>query len=39
MRRRFSSINDLPITTSEREFHWPLFRRPDGHRLLTQLGL
>jgi hypothetical protein len=39
MRRRFASINDLPINESERLFHWPLGRRPDDHPGLTELGL
>jgi hypothetical protein len=39
MRRRFASINDLPIRESERQFHWPLGRRPDEHPGLTELGL
>ena len=39
MRRRFASINDLPIAESDRKFHWPLGRRPDGHPGLSELGL
>jgi nuclear transport factor 2 (NTF2) superfamily protein len=39
MRRRFASINDLPIRAEERKFHWPLGRRPDGHPGLSDLGL
>jgi len=39
MRRRIASINDLPITESERKFHWPLGHRPDGHEGLSALGL
>jgi uncharacterized protein len=39
MRRRHASINDLPITESERLFHWPQGRRPDGHPGLGDLGL
>ena len=39
MRRRFASINDLPIRESERRFHWPLGRRPDDHPSLGDLGL
>ena len=39
MRRRFASINDLPIKESERKYHWPLGRRPDEHPGLTDLGL
>ena len=36
---RRASINDLPIAESERLFHWPLGRRPDGHPGLSELGL
>jgi nuclear transport factor 2 (NTF2) superfamily protein len=39
MRRRFASINDLPISEAERKFHWPLGRRPDDHPGLSALGL
>lgn len=39
MRRRFASINDLPIVESDRKFHWPLGRRPDDHPGLSELGL
>jgi nuclear transport factor 2 (NTF2) superfamily protein len=39
MRLRFASINDLPIKESERKFHWPLGRRPEGHPELSNLGL
>jgi uncharacterized protein len=39
MRRRFASINDLPIAESARLFHWPLGRRPDDHPGLSELGL
>ena len=39
MRRRFASINDLPISESARLFHWPLGRRPDDHAGLSELGL
>ncbi|WP_292369890.1 nuclear transport factor 2 family protein [Mesorhizobium sp.] len=39
MRRRVASINDLPITESERKYHWPLGRRPDDHPSLSELGL
>ena len=39
MRRRFSSINDLPIREEERKFRWPLGRRPDDHPGLSDLGL
>ncbi len=39
MQRRFASINDLPIATQDRVFHWPLGRRPDEHPGLSDLGL
>ena len=39
MQRRFASINDLPIVTQDRAFHWPLGRRPDEHPGLGDLGL
>ena len=39
MRRRIASINDLPITESERKYHWALGRRPDDHPSLSDLGL
>jgi len=39
MRVRFACINDLPITESERKYHWPLGRRPDDHLGLSDLGL
>jgi hypothetical protein len=39
MARRHASINDLPIAESDRKFHWPLGRRPDGHPGLSDLGL
>ena len=39
MCRRFASINDLPIAETDRKFHWPLGRRPDGHPGLSELGL
>lgn len=39
MKRRFSSINDLPIRESERKFHWPLGPRPADHPGLSDLGL
>jgi nuclear transport factor 2 (NTF2) superfamily protein len=39
MRRRYASINDLPIKDHDRKFHWPLGRRPDDHPGLTELGL
>jgi len=39
MERRIASINDLQIPETDRKFHWPLGRRPDGHPELTDLGL
>ncbi len=36
---RIASINDLPITPSDRKYHWPLGRRPDDHPNLSALGL
>lgn len=39
MRTRFASINDLPISESERRYRWPLGRRPDDHPGLSDLGL
>jgi nuclear transport factor 2 (NTF2) superfamily protein len=38
MLRRHASINDLPITESERKYLWPLGRRPDDHPGLSDLG-
>ena len=39
MKRRYASINDLPIQESERLFRWQLGRRPDDHPGLSELGL
>ena len=39
MRRRHASINDLPISETERKYFWPLGRRPEDHRGLSDLGL
>jgi len=39
MRRRFASINDLPIAEAQRMFRWQLGRRPDDHPGLSELGL
>jgi len=39
MKRRYASINELPIKESERKYHWPLGRRPDEHPGLSELGL
>ena len=38
MTYRHACINDLPITESERKYHWPLGRRPDDHPGLSDLG-
>ena len=34
-----TSINDAPISESQRKFHWPLGRRPDDHPSLSDLDL
>jgi nuclear transport factor 2 (NTF2) superfamily protein len=39
MQHRLASINDLPIHSEERKYHWPLGRRPDDHPGLSDLGL
>lgn len=39
MAARFASINDLPISESDRKYHWPLGRRPDNHPGLSDLRL
>jgi nuclear transport factor 2 (NTF2) superfamily protein len=39
MQNRYACINDLPISESERKFHWPQGRRPDDHPSLSELGL
>lgn len=39
MERRFASINEHPITETDRKFRWPLGRRPDDHPSLSDLGL
>jgi nuclear transport factor 2 (NTF2) superfamily protein len=38
MRRRIASINEHPITETDRKFRWPLGRRPDNHPGLSDLG-
>lgn len=38
MRKRYASINDLPISIQNRSFHWPLGRRPNDHPSLSELG-
>lgn len=39
MKKRFASINDVPIKESERKFRWPLGRRPDNQPGLSDVGL
>ena len=39
MSRREASINDVPISESDRLFSWSPGRRPDDHPGLTELGL
>jgi len=39
MQRRIASINDLPISESERKYHWPTGHRPDDHPSLSELKL
>lgn len=40
MQERHASINDLPVTSAERKFHWDLGGpRPAGHPGLNELGL
>ena len=39
MEQRHASINDLAISESERKFHWPQGRRPDGYASLSEMGL
>jgi nuclear transport factor 2 (NTF2) superfamily protein len=40
MRRRFASINDLPILPSDRKYHWDRSGpRPADHPGLSDLGL
>jgi nuclear transport factor 2 (NTF2) superfamily protein len=39
MARRHASINDLPIKEADRNYFWPLGRRPDDHPGLSELGL
>jgi nuclear transport factor 2 (NTF2) superfamily protein len=38
MRTRFASINDAPIQSRDRRFHWQLGRRPDDHAGLSDFG-
>ncbi len=39
MQERHASINDLEISEDDRLYHWPLGRRPDEHKSLSELGL
>lgn len=39
MVERHASINEMPITETDRLFRWPLGRRPDDHASLSELGL
>jgi uncharacterized protein len=39
MALRIASINDLPISQSDRKFFWPQGRRPDDHPGLSDIGL
>jgi nuclear transport factor 2 (NTF2) superfamily protein len=39
MAYRHASINDLPIREADRQYRWPLGRRPDDHPSLSDLGL
>jgi nuclear transport factor 2 (NTF2) superfamily protein len=40
MRRRFASINDLPIREADRLFKWDRSSpRPEDHLGLSELGL
>ena len=38
MRVRLASINDLPLIESDRQYHWPLGRRPDDQASLGARG-
>ena len=38
MTARHACINDLPIREEDRQFHWPLGRRPDDHPGLSSFG-
>jgi len=38
MRTRFASINDAPIQSRDRRFHWQLGRRPDDHAGFSDFG-
>ena len=38
MTTRHASINDLAISSDERQYFWPLGRRPDDHPGLSDFG-
>lgn len=38
MRRRHASVNEHPIAETDRQFRWPLGRRPDDHAGLGAFG-
>ena len=38
MQVRLASINDAPIAQTDRQYHWPIGRRPDDHPSLSDLG-
>lgn len=38
MRVRDTSINEHAISEAERQFRWPLGRRPDDHPGLSHFG-
>ena len=38
MQFRYASINDLPISESDRKYHWELGTRPENHPSLSDLG-
>jgi nuclear transport factor 2 (NTF2) superfamily protein len=38
MASRFASINDIPISESDRKYHWVLGRRPESHPGLSDFG-
>jgi len=39
MKTRYASINDVRITETDRQFHWPQGPRPADHPGLSALGL
>lgn len=39
MSARHASIDEVPIQSTDRKFHWPQGRRPDNHPGLGALGL